>query len=268
MRSARLLSGWRAAAGVAAAAGALATLIWVRSARENEVACGGGLVPAGARCCETPVSRGGVCERSTAPPERMVLVPDTHLVAGPSDWEAEGRVAARKIDVHAFYMDAFEAADRSGDDPARARSGVSFGEAAAYCRDRKKRLPTEDEWIAAAGGSAGRRYPWGDTGAVCRRAAWGLARGPCATGARGPDSVGAHPDGRTPLGLEDMAGNVAEWVVAPEGPVARGGSWESALATDLRTWARVEMDPTAHDPRMGFRCARDASPPEDAGPNP
>ena len=188
----------------------------------------------------------------------MVRVPDTHLVIGPSDWEAEGRVAPRSIDVRAFDLDAYEAAADDGPDRARARGGLSFPEAAAYCAARRKRLPTEDEWIAAAAGPTGRRYPWGDTGAVCRRAAWGLATGPCARGAPGPDSVGAHPDGRTPLGIEDLAGNVAEWVVAPTGPVAHGGSWRSSLATELRTWARLEVEPSAHDPGVGVRCARDA----------
>jgi formylglycine-generating enzyme required for sulfatase activity len=256
---------WRAAtAGVAVAAGiVIAISIWAGSARENDVACGGGFVAAGARCCDTRASDAGVCARSTAPAGRMILVPETHLVIGPSDWEAEGRVPPRAIDVHPFYLDAYEAPVGEGPDPARALAGLSFAEAAAYCAARGKRLPTEDEWIAAAAGPTARRYPWGDTGAVCRRAAWGLTTGPCARASSGPDSIGAHPDGKTPLGLEDMAGNVAEWVVSRGGPVAHGGSWQSALATELRNWARLEVDPRARDPRLGVRCARDAGlPPE------
>jgi len=190
-----------------------------------------------------------------------VAVPETSLIVGSSDWEAEGRVAARSIRVAPFLLEAYEATVAEGPDLARARSGVSYAEAEAYCRAKGERLPTEDEWIAAAAGQGARRYPWGDTGAVCRRGAWGLSAGPCADGASGPDSVGAHPDGRTPLGVDDMAGNVAEWVVSPAGPVAHGGSWRSALATELRTWARLEVDPAAHDDRVGVRCARDAAPP-------
>ncbi|MDB4941803.1 MAG: hypothetical protein JWP97_1337, partial [Labilithrix sp.] len=112
----------------------------------------------------------------------------------------------------------------------------------------------------AAAGDRPRRYPWGDTGAVCRRAAWGLARGPCGKGATGPDTVGAHPDGATPLGIHDLAGNVAEWVEASDAAarglaVVRGGSFETDLATDLRTWVRREVPEGTREPSIGFRCA-------------
>ncbi len=250
----------RAAIGLAAGAAALGIALWARQTRESQVACGAGFVAAAARCCDTPASHDGECERSTPQPPHEVLVPATHLVVGPSDWEAEGRVPPRTIDVKAFYLDAYETTAPEGADRARALAGVSFADAERLCRARGQRLPTEDEWIAAAAGPTARRYPWGDTGAVCRRAAWGAKNGPCASDpAAGPDSVGAHPDGRTPEGIEDMAGNVAEWTVSPAGPVVHGGSWASALATELRTWSKVEVDPRAHDPRVGVRCARDAA---------
>jgi formylglycine-generating enzyme required for sulfatase activity len=258
-----VIEGRRAAIGLAVAVAAIGLFAWARSQRGSDVACGAGFVVAGTRCCDTPESKDGVCARSTMPAQRMVLVPDTRLAVGPSDWEAEGRVAPRTIDVRAFRLDAYEATVDHGPDAARARAGVSFAEAKAYCESRGLRLPTEDEWIAAAAGPSARRYPWGDTGAVCRRAAWGLATGPCATGSvngpAGPDSVGAHPDGRTPLGVEDLAGNVAEWTTSPKGPVVHGGSWASALATELRTWSTLEVDPGVHDARVGVRCASDAA---------
>ena len=145
----------------------------------------------------------------------------------------------------------------------RAASGMTRSEAAAYCRSRSGRLPTEDEWVIAAASALGHRYPWGDTGAVCWRAAFGLARGPCAHEASGPDTVGAHPEGDSASGVHDLAGNVAEWVLprestASEIGVAKGGSWRSELATDLRVWARTELSPEAHDDRVGVRCAYDA----------
>jgi formylglycine-generating enzyme required for sulfatase activity len=146
-------------------------------------------------------------------------------------------------------------------DAARAASGMTRDEAAAFCASRGGRLPTEEEWTVAAASAANpaRRYPWGDTGAVCRRAAWGLSAGPCALAADGPDTVGAHPDGDSLLGLHDVSGNVAEWVAPgkahPELGIAKGGSWQSALASDLRIWARLELEPSARDPRVGVRCA-------------
>jgi formylglycine-generating enzyme required for sulfatase activity len=51
----------------------------------------------------------------------------------------------------------------------------------------------------------------------------------------------------------DLAGNVAEWTREPDGSfVARGGSYRSELAGDLKTWA-VEAR-QARAPHVGFRC--------------
>jgi formylglycine-generating enzyme required for sulfatase activity len=200
-------------------------------------------------------------------PDVKIPIPETTLQVGASDWEAEGRVAPRGVHAGPFSLDAFEAtvghlSSVKVADAARAASGLTRQEAAAYCAKRGGRLPTEDEWLVASSGAAGTRYPWGETGAVCRRAAWGLASGPCAwAGGSGPDTVGAHRAGDTPSGLHDMAGNVAEWVApdvgSPDVGVARGGSWQSSLASEIRTWARLELDPSRADPRVGVRCAYD-----------
>jgi sulfatase modifying factor 1 len=255
-------------------AGAVATAVLVASAmrgRDERARCGPGFAARGARClvldtqtCPAPlVSTLGGCDA----PERRVEVSATTLLVGPSDWEAEGRVAARVVRVDGFRIDAFEVTrgrwlgPHAGGDAARAVSAMTRDEAAAFCVSRGGRLPTEDEWMvaAASGTSPPRRYPWGDTGAVCRRAAWGLLDGPCARDGEGPDTVGAHPDGDSASGLHDLAGNVAEWVAPdprkPEVGVAKGGSWRSSLATDLRVWARLEVAPEARDARVGLRCA-------------
>jgi formylglycine-generating enzyme len=257
---------------------AAATGVWFVSrarAGENYVQCANGFVRRATRCmpetgCPAPLT---ATPRGCDAPLARMRVPDTELLVGPSDWEAEGRVTPRTVKVRAFDLDAFEVTvgayePQAPSDLARAARGMTRDAAAEFCRTaRGGRLPTDDEWLAAAAGDKGWRYPWGNTGAVCRRGAWGLAGGPCAMGATEPDTVGTHPEGDTPSHLHDLAGNVAEWVagaaVVSEGhrfAYARGGSYATALATDLRTWSWLELDPAKGDPRVGFRCAYDLPP--------
>jgi formylglycine-generating enzyme len=259
--------------------------------REDTTPCSAGFKRIGPRCraeapCPQPLhSTDHGCDSLK---EDVVFVPATTITIGPSDWEAEGRVKPRTANVAAFVIDKLEVttgrfcAFRSDasfcqavrDDPARAAFGVSLAAARSFCASQGGRLPTEDEWLAAAGGEKTTRYPWGDTGAVCRRAAWGLETGPCGEGATGPDSVGAHENGMTPRGIYDLAGNVDEWVEPVEPAlgcdpitepqkcqgIVRGGSYRSRLATELRTWLRREVSGVAlsnmgADPAIGFRCA-------------
>lgn len=276
---------------ISLAAGALGAIALLRPA--GDLPCAAGFTRAGPRCCpgdgphadgrcapeaaSCPAPLVSTARGCDAPLRDVVAIPATSVVVGPADWEAQGRVRPRTLTVPAFAIDRFEvtvgracasdvfsaSALCAGHDAARAAHGVSLDEARRYCRSRGGRLPTDDEWVAAAAGDAPRRYPWGETGAVCRRAAWGLASGPCGEGATGPDTAGAHPDGATPLGVHDLGGNVSEWVEGPcvaaaEGcGVVRGGSWRSALATELRTWASREVPVDRHDPTIGFRCAYD-----------
>ena len=288
---------WVAAFAIVGVAAAAAVVVGARMS-SADAPCGPGFTRAGHRCCPTPSSanESGKCAsvpqaNATCPAplistehgcdedeHDVVEVPATTVIVGPADWEAEGRVQAHTVRVGAFAIDRLEvtagracaflgmegASFCDPKDPARAASGVSFEQARRFCAAKRGRIPTEDEWLAAAGGDRPRRYPWGDTGAVCRRAAWGLESGPCAEGADGPDTVGAHAEGATPLGIHDLAGNVAEWVEVPcPDPskacphVVRGGSYGSRLATELRTWLRREVPTGAGDRTIGFRCAYD-----------
>ncbi len=254
---------------VALSVSAAVGLAIARRSVDLQPPCGHGFVRFGVRCevaddsCPNPFER--TPSGCNPPVDRSVLIPASTIAVGASDWEAEGRAATRTLHVASFRIDAFEATrglwHPGCDDPLRAASGMTREEAAAFCQRRGGRLPTEDEWTVAAlsASSSPRRYPWGDTGAVCRRAAWGLAHGPCGAGATGPDTVGAHGDGDTPLGLHDLSGNVAEWVQAdprsPEIAVAKGGSWRTALASELRVWARIELGAEARADDVGARCA-------------
>jgi formylglycine-generating enzyme required for sulfatase activity len=249
----------------------------LRKDRDDGARCGPGFRASGPRCLIPP----GTCPPPLVPrsdecdaPDRRVLVGATEMTTAGSDWDSDGRRPPHVLRVSAFLVDAFEAtagqwrragmADPTGErargEPSRALSGMTRAEAEVYCQRRGGRLPTEDEWIVAAASAATppHRYPWGDTGAVCRRGAWGLRTGPCSLRGDGPDTVGAHADGASPLGLYDLAGNVAEWVAPDEATpgvgVAKGGSWQSALAADLRIWARLELPAAARDPSVGVRC--------------
>ncbi len=262
--------------GIAGAFGA-ASVALVVTAKTPGAQCGDGFFPVGHRCCAAVSGDGKTCGPARAcpaplaiengecvAPDVVVEIPETRITVGPSDWEADGVVRPREIHVMPFAIDAFEVTEGRihGDredvalDRARAAGGISRGEMVAYCTHRGGRLPTEDEWIAAAAGAKATRYPWGDTGAVCRRASWGMTVGPCAHGAKGPDTAGAHAGGDSALGVHDLAGNVAEWVASGDGRgVVLGGSYASSLASELRVWSRAYVDPEAHEQAVGGRCA-------------
>jgi formylglycine-generating enzyme required for sulfatase activity len=196
------------------------------------------------------------------------------LRIGPGDWEAQGIVAPYEATLAPFGLDALEVTEDRWlacvaaaacpelpltGEPGRAVANVTMDEAARFCRWSGGALPTSDQLAFAAAGKMSRRYAWGDTGAVCRRAAWGLVAGPCGWNARAPELAGSHPDGASPDGARDLAGNVAEWAIGRDGHAeARGGSFADGAANALRSWQRRVVPPDTRAPDIGFRCVHPA----------
>jgi formylglycine-generating enzyme required for sulfatase activity len=127
---------------------------------------------------------------------------------------------------------------------------VSLADAEAYCDWAGGRLPTGDEWEAVARGAEGLAFPWGDVFDAdrCNSAdsGWGWTV-----------PVTAHPQGASPFGAEQLAGNVWEWVagISADGwATVRGGSY---LDTEwgLRCSRALAADPARPTRTTGFRIA-------------
>jgi formylglycine-generating enzyme required for sulfatase activity/serine/threonine protein kinase len=166
---------------------------------------------------------------------------------------------------------------------------VDWEMADKFCHETGKRLPSEAEWEFSARGPDGRKYPWGDDdpasahlnacGKEC--VAWGVKNGieekamyEADDGFPNTAPVGSFPKGASRYGIQDVVGNVWEWVADwhgpykadeqkdPKGPaegterVIRGGSWNGSYASWVRPTFRYKDAPTKRSYGIGFRCAK------------
>lgn len=151
----------------------------------------------------------------------------------------------------------------------QAAYGISYLHALAFCHwvghkfNSKIQIPSEFEWQAAAnGGDIKRKYPWGSR--------WSSRKANTFENDLGRQvSVGLYPMGRSPIGCEDLAGNIWEWCrnsfdqpESEEHPydpktlrTLRGGSWDYLrVATECDF--RLRPRPNLRYHNVGFRIVR------------
>ena len=174
------------------------------------------------------------------------------------------------MQVPAFYIDTLEATNgaygRAGT-PAMPIVDVTFDEARSICEAAGKRLPNPVEWEKAARGENGSRWPWGNADDAGRA---NLA---------GSEAMraGAKPEGASIYGVEDLIGNVWEWVDDRRKPLprnletfaarltppatkdepwyaARGGAFDTPLDEAL-PYKFLVLPARYKAPDLGFRCA-------------
>ncbi|GAB6899413.1 ergothioneine biosynthesis protein EgtB [Kineosporia succinea] len=184
-------------------------------------------------------------------------------ITAPQFWKREGSTWTRRV---------FGRSEPLHDDQPVVH--VNWYEADAYARWAGRRLPTEAEWEKAArfdpASGRSRRYPWGDDEPTPAHANLGQRH-------LEPAAAGAYPQGRSPLGVHQLMGDVWEWTSSTfhgypgfrawpyreysevffgdDYRVLRGGSFgsdPSAVRATFRNWDY----PIRRQIFSGFRCAR------------
>jgi serine/threonine-protein kinase len=225
--------------------------------------------------------------KQSAAPDGMVFVPGGTFKMGRNDGDELER-PAHIVEVKPFFIDRNEVTNEEYQRfisatkrraPAHWVGGkvpdgqmklpvvnVSWGDANAYARWAKKRLPGEAEWEFAARGTDARVYPWGNE--------WKPDYANAGQGRKGRIlEAGSYAPGASPFGALDMCGNVWEWTASdfkdypgskiPSAfvgaglKVIRGGAYDATPKNSTTTYRGAVSPDGAYD-KTGFRCVRNA----------
>ncbi|MBI4577748.1 MAG: SUMF1/EgtB/PvdO family nonheme iron enzyme [Planctomycetes bacterium] len=216
----------------------------------------------------------------------MVLIPAGSFVMG-EDGGSEDTGPARYVHLDAFLIDKYEVTVaayrrfcRETDRPPPEGIAefaptedcpvveVEWANCLAYARWAGKTLPTEAQWERTARGDDGRPFPWGAAPPDDTLCNFGMRRGRLAP-------VGSYPDGVSPYGVHDLAGNVFEWCLdtyaaeayratpmenpfvddGGETHVQRGGSWRYGETMARSTDREYCISGDVATDNYGFRSA-------------
>ena len=235
----------------------------------------------------------------TAYPNPMVLIPAGKFIMG-SDDRMPDEGPQHTVYLDSYWIDLYEvtnaqykkfidATKRHSPSHFRNRTypagkanhpvtEVTWYDAIAYCTWAGKRLPTDQEWEKAARGTDGRMFPWGNSFDINKANTpqrWAALK---EQGDTMP--VGSFPNGVSPYGVYDMAGNVWEWTSSwykaypgnkhpsenygETYKTLKGGSWWDCsfykCGISAPVFNRSFFIRTTHNKSFGFRCAKDAAP--------
>ncbi|HEY6328719.1 MAG TPA: bifunctional serine/threonine-protein kinase/formylglycine-generating enzyme family protein, partial [Blastocatellia bacterium] len=230
----------------------------------------------------------------------MILIPAGEFTMGDNDHQLNER-PAHQVTLPDYYIDKFEVTNAQykkfcdetnrpyptklpryeqyfNSNPDSPVMGIGWDDAEAYAEHYGKRLPSEQEWEKAASWDpvtkAKREWPWGNTPDASLANLSGQ-----------PNAVGRHTAGASAYGVQDMAGNVSEWVAdyyqaypqnqtadpdyGTKDKVVRGGSFRFKVE-DARTtyreheppdWRAETVGGKTTNSTIGFRCVVSASDP-------
>lgn len=165
--------------------------------------------------------------------------------------------------VHKRYcIDATERVEEGSNLP---RHFMSWTSSKALCESEGARLCVESEWIFACEGEEMRPYPYGwerDSAACNADRTEDIGRIGRLVDHRDP--AGSHAKCASPFGVQDLAGNVEEWVQADNGKKlgwkeVLKGSWWIPSRHACRQF-QVGHNDVYKGAETGTRCCKDAPP--------